>query len=441
MNLIIATGIYPPDIGGPATYSKKLAEEFSKRGWDVTVLTYANLRECESPSRLVSGAETGGSARNFKVTQVSRNYNVFARYFLYTYKLIILARKADLIYAQGPVSEGLPAYFTSKLLGKKYVLKVVGDCAWERRGAGKQKNKKTRNQEIKKSKNQLNVETRFITSKMGFIGLDEFQTMRGLPLKTKILKWTERLVAKNAEKVIVPSGYLKKIVNMWGVNLEKIKVIYNAVEKEKKGKEGEKGEEGKNGEESFRDLEIHDGKEDIILSVGRLVPWKGFDTLINVMPDLWIINPNLKLVIVGDGPEYENLKFQISSFKFKKLNDKIILTGKLEHKEVLQLMREAKIFVLNSGYEGLSHSVIEAMQAGLPCAVSDIGGNPELVENEKTGLLFEYNNEEEIKMMIARLWKDKILCERVVVGAREKVGQFSFERMIRETKEILNFKF
>jgi len=550
MKLIIATGIYPPDIGGPATYSKKIAEEFSGKGWEVKIITYCDRipplnpplikggseqpPPCEGlpalrvpPLKLkatrgrqslwrrtteLEGGKQGGGVRVFRI---SRKHNVLMRYVLYTWKLIKLAKKADLIYAQGPVSEGLPTYLASKITGKKYVLKVVGDPAWERLTSKKQENperkqasngagKKTKKQTTRKKESEDVLEkqmgchspkgtmTPSTLKNLGiskFVDVDEFQNMKGLPFKARVLRWVERLVAKNAYKIIVPSEYLKKIVGQWGVNSAKVKVVYNSVAGATRGfdasldevdprrtdsdhadlagtgadgtrKEGGEGADGEEGE-----CEV-----DIILSAGRLVPWKGMDLLIDLMPELLAVNPNFKLVIAGDGLDYQNLK-QIAdsrqqtadSKKKKKLrnkeieklghanekqnaeykysdNDKIVLTGKLEHRELLQYMKKASMFILNSGYEGLPHTVIEAMQSGLPCAVSNIGGNPEIVENEKTGLLFEYNNKEQIKEAIVRLWQDTELRNVVVAGARKKVKEFSYERMVEETIQILNFK-
>lgn len=444
MRLIIATGIYPPDIGGPATYSKKIAEEFSKRGLDVKVLTYADSifsnRDIFARGKIppTPPLEKGG---DLKVIQVPRSHNIFARYFLYTRKLCKLAKTADLIYAQGPVSEGLPAYLASKLTGKGYVLKIVGDPSWERMGGAivpvSRYEKQGCGTVYASGRKQIGCHSPnppvvgfgTMTPSKRFLDLDEFQGIKNLPVKTKMLRWVERLVAKNAKKIITPSEYLRKIVMGWGVEEEKIKVIYNAVDTV------ESADSMLN--TPLTPLKGGD-KEDIILSAGRLVPWKGFDLLIDIMPELLKVNANFKLVIVGDGPENERLlNRRDEALPRLYSEDKIILTGKLEHEELLDLMRTAKMFILNSGYEGLSHAVIEAMQIGIPCAISNKGGNPELVEDGKTGLLFEYNNREQIISAIKRLWKDENLRERVAAAGYEKIKEFGFERMVEETMETL----
>src|SRR3989338_1884341 len=174
--IIFAAGIAAPDIGGPATYVEKLAGELKQ-----PVISYS-----------------GGL----------KKYPKGLRHFLYFLSLLWLARSADVIYAQNVTSAGLPALLAARLLGKRFVLKVVGDAAWEQ------------------GKNYLKI--------------------------------IQSFVARGAERVIFPSEYVKKIVLAWGVSEEKIEVIYNAVEnsslpnmtkEEAKAKIGIKG--------------------DIILSVGR----------------------------------------------------------------------------------------------------------------------------------------------------------------------------
>ena len=103
MKVLIATSIFPPDIGGPATYSKILADELPKHGVDVDVLSYGFISH-EAPK-------------------------IF-RYLFYFLKIFKRAFGADLIYAQDPVF-GLAPCVASLILRKPFVLKVVGDYAWE----------------------------------------------------------------------------------------------------------------------------------------------------------------------------------------------------------------------------------------------------------------------------------------------------------------------
>lgn len=335
MKTIIAAGIFPPDIGGPATYAERLAKELK-----FPVISYS---------------------RGLK------KYPKGLKHFLYFLCLLWLAKSADVIYTQNVTSAGLPALFVSKLLRKRLVLKVVGDAAWEQ--------------------------------------------------KKEYLRPIQEHVAKKAHQIIVPSQYVKKMVVSWGVRESKIKVIYNAPEPVSRvdiAKEQAKARIGIEG--------------DIILSVGRLVPWKGFSVLAEVMPDLLKNNPNFRLVIAGDGPE----KDKIPS------GGAVKLIGQVEHSQMPVYFRAADIFVLNSGYEGLSHVILEAMQYGTPVIASNIGGNPELIENNFNGFLVEYKNREQLKEAILKLWQDKALQEKFINNSREKLKHFTWENLVQQTLKVLS---
>lgn len=319
MKIIFATGIYPPDIGGPATYVERLARELNQ-----PVISYS---------------------RKLK------KYPKGLKHFLYFLCLLWLAKDRDLIYAQNVTSAGLPALFVAKILRKRFVLKVVGDAAWEQ--------------------------------------------------KKPYLKKIQQYVASNAQGIIVPSRYVKEMVVSWGVPAEKITVIYNAPDSlpqliiskdEAKKKIGIEG--------------------DIILSVGRPVPWKGFDDLRAIMPDLLKENPNFQLVIIGE--------------------DK-----KVPHEQMPYYFKAAGIFVLNSGYEGLSHVILEAMHFGTPVIASREGGNPELIQDNFNGLLVEYKNREQMKEAILKLWRDRAMQEKFINNSREKLKGFTWENLVEKTIKVL----
>ena len=373
-NILIATGIYPPDIGGPATYVKILEEEFSRRGFEVRIITYGDSK----------GVKDNNGAR---VIKVDRNQNVVFRYIDYFLEVLRNLSWAEAVYVQGPVSEGFPTFLACKVRRKGYILKVVGDYAWE--------------QFRQVSESSVNVEN--------------FQKGK-YNVKTELHRKVQKLVAKGAKKVITPSNYLKGVIKQWGIHDEKINVIYNAVSvpEIKKGKSTLKSELGLKG--------------DIILSAGRLVPWKGFNTLIGLMPELLKGNVNFKLVIAGDGPEKNSLKRQIKKLNLEK---SVFLAGQLEKNELWRLMKASDMFVLNSEYEGLSHIVIEAMVVGVPVIASSCGGNFELIKHNFTGLLIEYNNREQLQLNIIKLWHNRVVANEIVRNAQNlSCEKFSNNNMV-----------
>jgi len=374
LRILLATGIFPPDIGGPATYVKMLAEELPKFDCELRVVTYS------------SETQKAKSDKRQNVYLVNRDQNILLRYFKYFWQVYRLAKWADIIYAQDPFCAGLPTWLACKIKRKDYILKIVGDYAWEQ---GRQ---------------------RYEVSEL----LDKFQDKK-YSWQVEIMRIIQRIVAKGALKIVTPSQYLKSIIVKWGINSNKIEVIYNAAEKV---------EVRYSKEQTRAELDL---RGDIILSVGRLVPWKGFGLLIDIIPELLIKNPNFRLIIIGEGPEREKLETQIRNLK---LADRIILIEAVEQKKLWQYMRASDLFVLNTGYEGLPHILIEAMQIGLPVITTEIGGNFEVVEHNKTGLLVNYNHKEQFKKAILELWQNKEEKERIIKNANNILEKFSKQKMI-----------
>jgi len=387
MKILFATGIFPPDIGGPATYVEKLASVLHEQNFAVEVVTYFDGGKITS--------QTANKNYNFRITRISRKIPWGIKHIIYFLSVLRLAKSSNVIYVQNATSTGFPATFASRILHKKLILKIVGDAAWERaRSKG------------------LTEDT-----------IDMFQS-KHYGFGIGFLKKIQKYVAGNADKIIVPSIYLKNIVREWGIDGGKIYVIYNALEPAEP-----------RGSVTKEDLKQKTGLEgDVILSVGRLVPWKGFGELIEIMPYIIRYNPRFRLVIVGEGPLREDLQLKITGLG---LDGKVKLAGSIEHGELFFYFRAADIFVLNSSYEGLSHVLLEAMMAGVPVIATNVGGNPEVIEDGTNGFLVEHNNAEELQEKIFRLWGDKELQSTFITNSREKLKQFSFYKMVAETINVL----
>ena len=380
--VLVATGIFPPDIGGPATYVDTLLKELPKRGFELRVVTYCDTQQVKHNTQ-----------QDANVFRINRKQNIILRYFKYFLQIWKLIFWADLVYIQDPVSAGIPASLACRLRAKKYYLKIVGDYAWEQ---GKQKYGVKEN-------------------------LDDFQEKK-YGWQIALIRFFQKQTAKNAAKIIVPSNYLKSIVLKWGESANKINVIYNSVRKA----------------EVLEDKAVLREKlgisEDVIVSVGRLVPWKGFNTLIDIMPELLKVDPKFKLLIIGEGPELENYKARI---KNQGLNNNVKLLGSLEQKKLWQYMKASDLFVLNTSYEGLPHIIIEAMYLGLPVITTDVGGNSEVVNPGKNGLLLEYNNKKQIKNAILEIWKNKEVKQEMIENGKKDLEKFSVKNMIDSLIEIL----
>jgi glycosyltransferase involved in cell wall biosynthesis len=305
MRLLIATPLYPPDLGGPATYSKLLEDDFP---YPVTIVKFSDVRR----------------------------YPKVVRHTAYFWNVFRAAKHADVVLALDPVSVGLPALWAAKLRGKPFAVKIVGDYAWEQG-----------------------------TQRFGIQdSLDAFVRRARVPLAVSVLRAIQTHVAHCATAVIVPSSYLKGIIEAWGIPSESIHVIYNAIEVAEGGGVPEQAARAQGSK---------------IVTVGRLVPWKHIDGIIEAVSDI----SDATLLVVGDGP----LRKETEDKAGEQLPGRAIFTGALSHEDTLAVMKQADAFVLNSSYEGLSHVLIEALMLGVPVIATKAGGNPELLALSGNGTL------------------------------------------------------
>lgn len=361
--ILVATGLFPPDIGGPATYAKILSEELPGRGFEVKILSFGEVRHLPK----------------------------IIRHLAYGFKVWRALPGVDLVYALDPVSVGLPTYLACRLRRRSYWLRIAGDYAWEQ---GSQ---------------------RFGVSDL----LDEFSLRHDYSWPVRILKRIQTRVAKGAAQIITPSHYLKKIVANWGIGPAKIEVIYNAFENTIKPISG-----------TLKPM----SSAPSLISVGRLVPWKGFATLIAIMPRLLIKWPSLRLLIAGDGPEQDNLREQIKRLN---LRANVKLLGRLNQTDLFTQISKANVFVLNTAYEGFSHQLLEVMALGVPIVTTNIGGNPELIKDRETGLLVPYDDEKALNAAIERLLADSVLSHKIARAAQTVVADFTKERMVAELTSLI----
>ncbi|KKS14405.1 MAG: Glycosyl transferase group 1, partial [Candidatus Daviesbacteria bacterium GW2011_GWB1_41_5] len=166
----------------------------------------------------------------------------------------------------------------------------------------------------------------------------------------------------------------------------------------------------------------------------RLVPWKGFKMLIKLMPRLLQINPFFRLVILGSGPDGKTLQAMINNLRLEK---KVYLLP-VPRAEIPLYLKAASIYVLNTGYEGFSHQILEAMLSRVPVITTRAGGNPEVIRQGENGFMVNYNDEFNLVEAIKTVWQGEELRERFVANGLITVEHFSLEKMFNETMAVLN---
>ncbi|MEK7121162.1 MAG: glycosyltransferase family 4 protein, partial [Patescibacteria group bacterium] len=163
-------------------------------------------------------------------------------------------------------------------------------------------------------------------------------------------------------------------------------------------------------------------------------PWKGFRMLIKIMPRLSEISQLFRLVIVGDGPDKKMLESMVKNLGLER---KVYLVGRKSQAELAIYMAAADMFVLNSGYEGFSHQILEAMMAGIPVIATAVGGNKEVIRQGENGFMVKYQDEFNLVEAIKSLWQNPELREEFKKEGKKTAEQFSSEKMFNQTIKVL----
>lgn len=372
--LFVASGIFHPEAGGPATYLYEILPELLRRGWDIRLLSYG------------SGSTEGYPYPVWRIPRAALPRRVFH----YARAARPLLRWADLVYIH---TLGLP------LIGGQSprILKIVGDQAWER------------------------------AIRKGWIAptedIDRFQTGSYSPIVT-LQKAVRAWEARRMDGVIVPSEYLKRMVMGWGVDPARIHVIYNALPPDHGAPAVSQAEA-----RAQLGLNTRHPQQNVIFTAARLNPWKGVDYLIDAVARA----PGVTLFIAGDGETRPSLEQQAARSGSE---DRIKFLGNLPREQVALHMAAADYFALYSGYEGLSHALLESLRAGTPVIASDKGGNPEVVRHDVNGLLVAYRDLDALTEAIRYAFQPGTR-ERLAANTADGMERFNFAGMVEQTGRVL----
>ncbi len=155
--------------------------------------------------------------------------------------------------------------------------------------------------------------------------------------------------------------------------------------------------------------------DELLITTSRLVKKNAVDDVIKA---LQYLPENIKFLILGAGPLENELKFQVSRLK---LQDRVEFLGFVEHSEMMKYFEKADIFIRPSLSEGMGNSFVEAMAAGIPVIATSVGGIPDFLKDEETGLFCEVNNPRSIAEKVKIYLENNKLREKIIKNAREMV--------------------
>lgn len=157
-----------------------------------------------------------------------------------------------------------------------------------------------------------------------------------------------------------------------------------------------------------------------IIFAGRLSREKGIDNLIEIAKNL----PNdIHLIILGSGPEEEKIKELAES------KNNVHFLGFQPKEKTIPLIRGSDILIQPSLAEGISSTLLEAMACGTVVVASDVGGNSEIIENDKTGFLLNPKNPEEFVSKIISIVSDKENSRLIVSAAKNVVQRYDWNHV------------
>lgn len=172
-----------------------------------------------------------------------------------------------------------------------------------------------------------------------------------------------------------------------------------------------------------------DKNEKIILFIHRLTPIKRFDLYLPYVIEKGKVNKlNIKLVIIGDGPDYPKIKKQIES---SEVSNSIILLGEIPNKEVMNYYKIADLFINPSYSEGFPRVIIEAMACGLPIIATDVGGTKDIVGKKQREYITDKDNIELLSKNIYILLTNEVLRRELIKENLEFVKRYSTENIAK----------
>ncbi len=372
-NVLLVTNVFPPAIGGPAVFGARLGDALEKQGHRVTVL-------CATED--INKRHT----YSFPVVRAGTRGNRIHREIDLRARLLWAAGRSDVIYCMGLSHQ---TAWVCRMLRKPFILRIGGDKVWE-------------------------------TAR--YIGMTEtipeefYETTDVNARHAVFIEEQRRLIElAQAKSIIYVSDYMRRLAVLWSNNRPGNEyIVPNGIEFDGTGE--------------LPQREVNEPLK--LLFVGRQTNWKGVDAVLLAISHM----KDVILTVAGTGPD---LPGNINLARRLDLSDSVRFVGNVLPNKMLNFMADHHVLLLPSLYEGLSNTLLEAGVAGLACITSNNGGNPEVIEHEKTGLLVDPFDIDEIVTAITSLENEEKRIRLANNHQKRVAASFSMENSILKTMDVL----
>lgn len=363
---------------GYATRSRCIINQQRENGWQTSHITgpkQGSKEDIKEDISELSFYRTKPGSSFFHQLPVIKQFA--AIYDIYKRLLeVIKVEKPDILHAHSPALNGVAAALASKKSGVPFVYEIR--AFWEDAAVDQGTNKEG-------------------------------------DIRYRLIRAMENWVVKRAQAVFTICEGLKKDLESRGVCSSPIVVIANAVDLNQL-------EEPLDYQHDIaKKFELTQGKT--LGFIGSFYDYEGLNLLINSIPDLLKWSSDIRVLLVGGGDEYTNLKEQVSKLG---LEDKVFFTGKVSYEDVNRYYSVIDVLVYPRKSMRLTELVtplkpLEAMAQSKVFIASDVGGHKELVTHEKTGLLFKSDDANDLTRKIKRILTEKTLQENILHNGKQFV--------------------
>jgi len=304
--IILASGIFYPEVGGPAIHVRHIAEKLVKEGWNVHIFTYSSAKEKDN--------------FDYKIHRIPKNLPKLARWFLYFIEVLFFGFNSKLIYTFDVSAAGLPSFLASKILHKKLIVRIGGDPIWERI--------------VENGKRFLSMEDYY---EKGFYIQDK-------PKLFKIVK----MILNKADRLVT---YTKMLVDMYEKYYEVPKGKFTIIKNPFLDKK----------QESF-----FVGTPTFVFA-GRFVLYKNLELVIRAFNNIRNKKGDGELILIGSGPEENKL---VNLIKELKAENYIQIKPNIPQTELFNLISNSSVCLAPALTEFNPNFILECLSFGKPVIIT-----------------------------------------------------------------------